>query len=60
MAKVPDDDMWPSPFSSRASPAFKLEIPKKQTKSEKKKQRKERLKNLSGDNKGEEVNESNR
>ena len=49
MAKVPDEDMWPSPFSSRASPAFKLEIPKKLTKSEKKKQRKERIKNLNDD-----------
>ena len=49
MAKVPDEDMWPSLFSSRASPPFKLEIPKKLTKSEKKKQRKERIKNLNDD-----------
>ena len=41
-ATVPDEEMWPSPFSNHAAPPFKYEVPKKKTKGEKK----ERLRNL--------------
>ena len=40
MTDVPEEEMWPSPFSSKAAPGFKLEVPKKLTRGEKKRQRK--------------------
>ena len=36
MTDVPEEEMWPSPFSSKAAPGFKLEVPKKLTRGEKK------------------------
>ena len=44
-ATVPDEEMWPSPFSNHAAPPFKYEVPKKKTKGEKK----ERLRILKND-----------
>ena len=35
-AVVPEEEMWPSPFSKDAAPGFKLEVPKKLTRGEKK------------------------
>ena len=35
-AVVPEEEMWPSPFSNHAAPPFKYEVPKKKTKGEKK------------------------
>ena len=39
-AVVPEEEMWPSPFSKDAAPGFKLEVPKKLTRGEKKRLRK--------------------
>ena len=44
-AVVPEEEMWPSPFSNHAAPPFKYEVPKKKTKGEKK----ERLRILKND-----------
>lgn len=49
MAEVPEEEMWPSPLSSKAAPGFKLEVPKKLTKGEKEKKRKAKLKELLND-----------
>ena len=48
-AVVPDEEMWPSPFSIHAAPPFKYEIPKKKTRGEKKRENKERLRILKND-----------